>query len=781
MAKILGTNRNIVLNNSSAEEGWGSKPLPSRFGSNFTDALRSNQCMTLEAFKDQFIEAQVESIDFDPTESKYFEDFQTDPQQANKMNELERQKMMKQLGKEKFNQILSGNQHHPLKKYRKYDFRMNDCELETFRARGFVVSERLGCNSFAEAYYRIYTDDLPVYVSADSILHAWHKTFDCIITDVELSFCIPSLSTMLDGMSNALLALSCHDDLLASRDDADAFLCVAKSLILGVKAPTQLNNDGKVQSILDAIESENMMSFNLFGEERDMDFSQFKPRGHYTSSEELQKYFKCMMWLGRVDFRIAGRDSSQTQLGCAIILLNLLLNSHQLEAWNKFNLFLEVFFGEVDSMTFIQLNDVLQTTYQDIDTPNLSMGRLLEIQNVILNSNLGLQQIQGHIYYTEIGGNCPRELPRSFTMTGQRFSLDSWLFSKVVMDEIPGQVPRRIPSCLDVAFGVFGNKNTAKELARRMEDSNGLRFRDGLPYHQNLVSAKQVIDSQPEELWTASLYTMWLDLLRELSQPAAHGSATFHTESWHMKDLNTQMASWTELRHDSILYTKQAYARRARCEYPEGFVEPRPAFWVLTACSTSVSLLCVQNAVMSKFSPACHLGVQVFHMPTLSVEGCRPMSCRLRKFSKKRFLKTVMEEEFGSGGTRYLGWYPRLFHREREDSGKWDPVVADVHMDPVDPLLGDPGCILHEGVGNVFMALVAVQTSSGPSMYAGPVLSHYEFVTPNGERKNDAEWRSDIKSGAISEYPSWTTSYIVPGKLKGIEHFYHEDDMEDEW
>ena len=32
------------------------------------------------------------------------------------------------------------------------------------------------------------------------------------------------------------------------------------------------------------------------------DYSQYVPRGHYTRSEALEKYFKAMMWYGRIPF-----------------------------------------------------------------------------------------------------------------------------------------------------------------------------------------------------------------------------------------------------------------------------------------------------------------------------------------------------------------------------------------------------------------------------------------------------------------------------------------------
>jgi len=40
------------------------------------------------------------------------------------------------------------------------------------------------------------------------------------------------------------------------------------------------------------------------------DFSQYVPRGHYTRSETLKKYFVGMMWFGRMTFLLKG-DADQ--------------------------------------------------------------------------------------------------------------------------------------------------------------------------------------------------------------------------------------------------------------------------------------------------------------------------------------------------------------------------------------------------------------------------------------------------------------------------------------
>jgi len=49
-------------------------------------------------------------------------------------------------------------------------FPFNDTELGLLLTNGFVVSERLGSDRFATVFYRLFNDDMPVFVSADSVL-----------------------------------------------------------------------------------------------------------------------------------------------------------------------------------------------------------------------------------------------------------------------------------------------------------------------------------------------------------------------------------------------------------------------------------------------------------------------------------------------------------------------------------------------------------------------------------------------------------------------------------
>jgi hypothetical protein len=268
--------------------------------------------------------------------------------------------------------------------------------------------------------------------------------------------------------------------------DADYFLAVARSLLAGNAVKTYLNQDTRVAQTLTAIEGQQLQEFNLFGRQREMDFSQFKARGHYEKSEALKKYFQGMMWCGRVDLRIAGnpKEASERELGAAIILNNLLQQSGKFEQWQQFDKLIQTFVGRTDSMTFAQLGNLLEQVKIKSPADIKNLGMLKQLQADILASKLGLQNIRSDAYISPLGPE-KIQLPRSFTVLGQKFVLDSWVTSKVVFDEIfwdGEKVQRRVPTSLDIAFAAFGNNQVVPDLVARMTNTKGRQFRDGLNY-----------------------------------------------------------------------------------------------------------------------------------------------------------------------------------------------------------------------------------------------------------------------------------------------------------
>jgi hypothetical protein len=528
-------------------------------------------------------------IDWDPTTATFYDRFDVDPNKGGEVRARgPEEKMLREWARKQGKPYPEG-QPVMVPIHGSFDFRLDPAELAVFKKNGFVVSERMGAQSCTEMFYRIYKRDLPVLITSDAILHAWHRSYDALLEEVETSMLIPALDEMLTAMAVQVPAENRQFGgglFMDSVPDADYFIAVARSLLAGQLVPSALGQDAKVKKTLEACDKLQLQEFELFGSYRKTDFSQFKPRGHYEKSDQLKRYFKAMMWCGRIDLRVAGnpKESSARQLASAVVLTDLMQKSGKLELWDRFDRVIRTFVGYPDSMTFAQMNAVLASANIRSPADVKDEATLRALGEKIGASDFGAQEIRGDVFIADPYRPGKLVLPRSFAFLGQKFVIDSWVTAQVVYDDIQWdgeRIMRRIPSCLDVSFSVFGNDATVPLLVDRMNNPIGRKFRDGLPYQHNLAAVRNVIDAKPESTWNQNLYTGWLGSLRELSKPTdgKQYPEAMRTQAWAMKTLNTQHASWTQLRHDTILYVKPSYTAVPACYYPAGFVEPVPHFW----------------------------------------------------------------------------------------------------------------------------------------------------------------------------------------------------------
>jgi hypothetical protein len=691
-------------------------------------------------------------------------------------------------------------------------FRLNANEFAIFQTNGFVVSQRLGTYSFADAFYRIFTNDLPVYFSADAALHAWHRSYDAMLEELEEVFMARYLTAILNGMGGQVTGLSANASGTALANgvlDADMFLAVGRSLATGTNNYGSLGQNSRIQTVLDAVNNLQPAQINLFGAYRTVDFSQLQVRGHYTSSQTLQRYFRAMMWCSLIDYRFTGstNDNSLRELSGAVAMNMLMSRSGQFFNWQRMDNVIQMFVGLPDSLNFAQLSDLL--TAANISNPSdlPTTAALQSLQSKIMSGQLGAQNIRSGYFYSPLT-RARIKLPRSFTAISQRFTFDGWALSKFVFDSviwdddgIPGfedKVMRRVPSALDVAFSVLGNNQTVPDLLGRISNSNGVAWRDGYRYQHNLAAMRNVIDGQDSGVWTNNIYNMWLGCLRELSQPTTgvEYPECMRTRAWAMKTLNTQLASWTQLKHDTVLYAKQPYTGEILCLYPDGFIEPRPTFWARMrdmALSTSNLMSTLPTTGQVVFEPNSpgdtyftnsladiytnrlqFLSTFATNMTALMNISQKELSHQVLTADETAYLQNLIElmANYGGGIRRFNGWYPAMFyHNMRALHGGWlepsdlaDQLVTDIFTDPPEPVIThDPGCVLHEGVGNVFLLMMAVDSGPGSrAVYAGPVLSHYEFQKGPTTRETDQQWQSDLSSGLTPPQPDWTRCYLVP-------------------
>ena len=641
-------------------------------------------------------------------------------------------------------------------------------ELDVLGANGFVISDKKRFPTFGYGYASIYAQDLPVYISADSILYAVHRSYDDILQAVETSLLVPELLTLLDGMRGQLTQGGAGTVSPEARADVDVFLAVAKGLLDGT-VPTAVagGKQADIQALIDgAVAASGSKGIVLFGAAREVDFSQFEPRGHYTDTEELKRYFRAMMWLGRIDFRFLEPDQAgkllfnRRQLEGAFALGEL-MDASATERWTRIDSVIRAFVGKPDYMVVPEL-DALADDLGVKDPGELADLDDEKIAQTILDGAYGAQLISSQIMINGIGkGTLP--LSSSFAFFGQRYVVDSHVFSNVVYDRVQGgSVKRMMPDPLDVAFAALKNDQAGQLLVPQLEKWS---------YAPDLHAMRLLVDAHGQDYWDDNLYNLWLGSLRTLSptddvaDPAAIGLPTVTgTEPWGRRVLNTQLASWAELRHDTILYAKQSYTTGAACEFPDAYVDPYPKFFAALGNFATHGRDMLENLDFAKATWLKQSTTKYFDNLLSVSKTLESMAEHERTGTpfdadQMAFINetvTVLQGCDGDDGVD--GWYGKLFYTY-ESSVDFAPTIADVHTQPTDEVGNEVGRVLHVGTGHARLMVVTTETCSGPRAYVGLASSYFEKITEDYDRLNDLRWSDEIKETSPADVP-WMTDLV---------------------
>ncbi len=751
------------------------------YGSVFAARLAENRTVTPENFPARFPNGGgSDGISFDPATASFWTEWNTDPAV--------------------WNAALPGGSTDR----RLFDFRPDTAELNLLNKNGFVVSERRGSTSFTDLYYQIWTDDLPVYVSSDSLFHAWHRTWITMLEELEELALRSRLITLMNGLSTRVSSYTPTSALSQAKTDALGYIATVRSLNSYVGTGTAPSTSTAAGL---AVQATGSSLLSLFGKDRTVDWTQFAPRAHYTNSETLKSYFRSMMWLGRMDFQV--ESASTRDLGAAVVLTLALKDGGLMGKWSEIDQVLTTFAGRADSLTPPQLLEILEAeglgSIAAFDTP----AKLTNLALRIEAGQAGVQQITSHPILAPFEER-RLVLPRSFALFGQKFTPESWALTNFVFDRIwrenpdPNGAPlvrvrRRLPSALDVSFAVFGNDTPADLLRQRMRMAGGVGFRDGHDFSRELVSLRETLDGAGPDAWSGSLYLRVVEAIRSLSSPLAPTvPEAMRTSAWRWKNVHTQLAAWTELRHDNLLYAKQSYTPPVLCFYPAGYVEPRPAFYVAMkrvadfakealaplALSGTVNVRPTNNypsgqpydLAQRKTDWMNHLGDMSATLDKLRIMAEAEVATQPFSDEQLTFMRSMVQatgEPYIANSRTYSGWYPKLYLKsvfasssDPNPADTWDPLVADIHTDSASPVDGDPGAVLYNATGNVGLMLVAVDANGDRRIHGGPVFTYHEFTRPVEEaRQTDEAWKATVRARQQPPHPEWTTPFLVPGPI----------------
>jgi len=663
-------------------------------------------------------------------------------------------------------------------------YELTDYEKSLIEKNGFMVTERLKTTTLGDALRDIFYKDLPLFISTDAILHSLHFSYDKILKDVELGYIIPKLTDILDKLQTQIPTLKTQyaskPGMTKSLEDVDLYIGMANLLLTNQSAFNFNGNIGKADTLIEKIKSLKMESVYLFSENcRKYDFSQLKVRGHYTDEMEpkLGKYFQAMMWLGRTEIYLAPPRSKayecepqtkydiQRQIIDALLISKLMNLAGVQSSFDEIDGIIEFFVGKSDNVTLNNLA-YLQDKLQITDPSELlDTNRVNDFQNELKKNEFAYQRILSQVLAaSEVDSVVPAS---SFLLLGQRFIIDSYVFSQVVYDRIKYKnefIQRMLPNSLDVLFAL-GNDASAQLLQTELEQYH---------YSTNLASLRYLVDAYSDDFWNSSMYNSWLNAIRTINPPKDRGQlpAFMQTAAYWQSKMNTQLASWAQLRHDNLLYAKQSYTGVPVCSYPYVYVEPVPAFYKNIKSYATIALQKFQSV---SFGSAYYKEPIMYYFnnllaisDTLGIIAQKELNKEVLTDIEKHFLRTTLSlaEETPYFHREFDGWFPRLFYSAGEKQFDFNEinhfVVADVHTNPSGKQ------VKHVGTGPFNLGVwIANNDENKPVAFIGPALSYHEYTSTNFLRLTDEEWAAQYLNA--SPRPSFVNSYLADssGSTKG--------------
>lgn len=639
-----------------------------------------------------------------------------------------------------------------------------------------------------DVYIQAKEKNQPIFVTTDAVLHTSHIFFDYLLRILEWEKLYPRVAELTDRMIAVSRNQHEQSKLTEIKEAARlniGFFSTAKKILSPEYEPgfglerlinTELRNMDEhkgleFRALLSYIKNPTVFEAPYAYE----DFSQYIPRGHYTRNETFKKYFKVMMWYGRMDFKLRPGESERARHHGKMMTLQALLMADALrmddKAYRTWQTIYEpttYFVGKTDDLS---VDDYVKLI-PDVFPEEGSVDRFWDEERLsdFIQRALKLRppQILSGAAFVEDGEFAATA--KGFRFMGQRFIPDSYMLQELVygkkggkvilrytgkgkpftMEVIPAGGPvRAFPRGLDV-LAVLGSSRALAIL----EEEGDTEYTE---YDDQMNKLKQEFSILGPEEWKQNLYWRWLHCLLPLLEDVREASVPrfMKNEFWLDKELQTSLGSWTELRHDTILYAKQSYTMMTTAiplqpELTYGYVEPYPEVYRR-----------IQTMMADMRTHLGDLGILLPGIPE-KIRDFEDILGRLAAISDGELAgKKLSEQDYeliwniGDVLSSLKQFPPQVMANITSGTDERMDIIADVHTDL------NTKKILEEAVGSPFDIFVIVEDTKGYRLCRGGVFSYYEFKHPMDDRLTDEKWQEMGKEGIRPEQPPWTRTFIT--------------------
>lgn len=645
---------------------------------------------------------------------------------------------------------------------------------------GFVVDRGME-RTFHREYIRNQPQYIPSFVTVDSMMHTYHLMFSYLLRHTERDYLHEALGRLSEGMvENSLVQL----EMLAGSvwEEAARRNLVFFSVALRLYDPqAELSFLSEEERRLADEELALVMSASGFaasplfsGEE---DYSQYLPRGYYEGDEALESYFRMMMWYGRRHFAQSDESLERSALLMVLALNDESLPEEVLSDWETVYAVTSFFAGESLDHLYYDYRPLLAEAFgEGVKTADLpeKEDAFATYRELTANS----APLHNNMIPAPDAGAVTTNGEEGFRFLGQRFTLDAMIFHNLIFDRVGPDAEGRLrtmPSPLDVPAAI------GSDAALRLLSENKDTAFEG--YTEQMETMRTYIAASEDNFWTGSLYAGWLDTLRPLLTDKGTGYPFFmQTDAWALKSLETFLASFAELKHDTVLYARQDYGGAGDgieiIEYDDrGYVEAEPVVFARLAHLTGETIRGLDAFGMLSDDDRADLEKLSSLAESLSVIAEKELRNELPSDEEFELIRlygeslsyfwnlAYTEDAMRLYGDSFSGWI--------DEHDFPAALIADIATD------GSNGEILHIATGGVSTIYVVVPVDGTLRIAVGTVYSYYEIT--DTERLTDHTWQrrlglrydftaaspdggtnassQEVNTVGPNDKPAWTLSY----------------------
>ena len=636
-------------------------------------------------------------------------------------------------------------------------YQMEDAENEfkdLISKNGFAIVDGQDDQLF-HIYEKNDYHDFPSFVTTDMYLQLYHMYFDFLLRDLEQTKLMGELKSFATSMHSEMLkiAKSTSDPVIKDAAEFNAtFYAIGLSLLtdnMNYEVPAKYKEyfDVEIGNVNKA--SDNFSEF--LGYEAVMfPYSLFRPRGHYTRDDSFKRYFKSMMWFQYVAFCL----EDDIQFGRAVLNADVIRKSDNLQkVYKGITEPITFIVGEPDNVSVMQLS-------QEMAKSNLTAEKILGNSSEMKKFRSTIKKIADQ--QNRISPKQATSCVDKINLMPQRYLADNEILQELV-DVISKPTQRAVPKGLDV-LAAFGSDDAYKILIDEYQEDK--KWPDYVSEFEKVKKAMKNVN------WDATMYNKWMQSLNTLLEKDSRHPYFMKTFQWAKKNLNAALASWSELKHDCILYGEQPMG--AECgggeELPEpvvvGYVEPNLAYWnkALELLDKTENVLKANGMLTAKAKDI--------------TDNMREKAQFLKSVSEKELAgKKLTENEYNQ--IEYIGSSFEWLTLDMLNAGAENPiydwyeiqgadrkvaVVADIYT--ANSGNNPDKSILYAATGNVNTIYVIVEIDGKLWLTRGAVLSYREFDIPLGNpRLTDEEWQDMLEKAPGYGVPEWIKEIIAPGKL----------------